>query len=87
MMPKMNGEELFQKLFAHNPSVKGILVTGAIDLKAKTEFLTMGIRDIITKPFLFDECWLSSERCWTVNEYPLCVHRQYFAEARWALLF
>jgi len=55
MMPKMNGEELFQKLFAHNPSVKGILVTGAIDLKAKTEFLTMGIRDIITKPFLFDE--------------------------------
>ena len=55
MMPKMNGEELFRKLFAHNPSVKGILATGAIDLKAKTEFLTMGIRDIIMKPFLFDE--------------------------------
>jgi DNA-binding NtrC family response regulator len=55
MMPKMSGEELFQKLFARNPSVKGILVTGAIDLKAKTEFLRMGIRDVITKPFLFDE--------------------------------
>jgi PAS domain S-box-containing protein len=55
MMPKMNGEELFQKLFARKPSVKGILVTGAIDLKAKTEFLRMGIRDVVTKPFLFDE--------------------------------
>ena len=55
MMPKMNGEELFRKLFAFDPSMKGILATGAIDLKAKTEFLSMGIRDMIMKPFLLDE--------------------------------
>ncbi|MGA7162163.1 MAG: response regulator, partial [Bacteroidota bacterium] len=54
-MPKMNGEELFKKLLALNPSIKGILATGAIDLKAKNEFFKMGVRDIITKPFLFDE--------------------------------
>ncbi len=54
-MPKINGEELFKKLLAYNPSVKGILATGAIDLKAKTEFLKLGIRDIIMKPFLLDE--------------------------------
>ena len=54
-MPKINGEELFKKLLAYDPSMKGILATGAIDLKAKTEFLKIGIRDIIVKPFLLDE--------------------------------
>lgn len=55
MMPKMTGEELYHKLRALNPSVKVILATGAIDLKAKTEFLKMGVREIIMKPFLLDE--------------------------------
>lgn len=55
MMPKMNGEELFQKLRAFNPSVKVILATGAIDLKAKTEFLNLGVGNIIMKPFSLDE--------------------------------
>ena len=54
-MPKMNGEELFGKLLALNPSVKTILATGAIDLKAKAEFLRMGVSDILMKPFLLDE--------------------------------
>jgi len=58
-MPTMNGEELFRKLFAQNPSVKGILATGAIDLKAKKEFLALGIRDIIMKPFPLDELMAS----------------------------
>ncbi|GEM_PF-2276706 len=55
MMPRMNGEELFQKLHALNPSVKVILATGAIDLKAETEFLNLGVRNIIMKPFSLDE--------------------------------
>jgi Response regulator receiver domain. len=50
---------LFAKLLAYNPSVKAILATGAIDLKAKTEFLQMGVRDIIMKPFLLDELMTS----------------------------
>ncbi len=55
MMPRMSGEELFKKLLADNPIMKGILATGAIDLKAKAEFFKMGIRDIIMKPFLLDD--------------------------------
>ncbi|HTY09634.1 MAG TPA: response regulator [Bacteroidota bacterium] len=58
-MPRMNGEDLFRKLFAQNPSIKGILATGAIDLKAKKEFLALGVRDIIMKPFLLDELMAS----------------------------
>lgn len=55
MMPKMTGEELYHKLRPLNPSVKVILATGAIDLKAKTEFLKMGVSEIVMKPFLLDE--------------------------------
>jgi len=55
MMPKMTGEELYHKLHTLNPSVKVILATGAIDLKAKTEFLKMGVSEIVMKPFLLDE--------------------------------
>ena len=55
MMPKMTGEELFHKLRILNPSVKVILATGAIDLKAKTEFLKMGVSEIVMKPFLLGE--------------------------------
>jgi len=58
-MPKLNGEELIAKLLAINPSVKTILATGAIDLKAKNEFIQMGICDILMKPFLFDELMTS----------------------------
>jgi len=54
-MPKMNGEELITKLISLNPAVKAILATGAIDLKSKSEFLHKGVRDVIMKPFLFDE--------------------------------
>ncbi|HTR80952.1 MAG TPA: response regulator [Bacteroidota bacterium] len=59
MMPKVNGEELITKILSLNPAAKTILVTGAIDLKAKAEFLKLGIRDIIMKPFLFDELMAS----------------------------
>ena len=59
MMPKINGEELIAKVLALDPAAKTILVTGAIDLKAKAEFLKLGIRDIIMKPFLFDELMAS----------------------------
>jgi len=38
-----------------NPAVKAILATGAIDLKGKAEFLHIGVRDILMKPFLLDE--------------------------------
>jgi len=54
-MPKMNGDELIVKLLALNPAVKAILATGAIDLKGKAEFLHIGVRDILMKPFLLDE--------------------------------
>ena len=66
-MPKMNGEELFVKLHALNPSVKTILATGAIDLKAKTEFLQMGVRDILMKPFLLDELMSSVRKVLDVH--------------------
>ena len=59
MMPKVNGEELIAKLLASDSSLKTILATGAIDLKAKSELLKLGIRDIIMKPFLFDELLLA----------------------------
>lgn len=55
MMPSMNGEELFHKLREHNPSIRMILATGAIDLKAKSELLDAGLRDVIAKPFSLDE--------------------------------
>ncbi len=55
MMPKIDGEELFRKLCEIVPSVKVIFATGAIDLKARTVFMSMGVRDIIEKPFLLDE--------------------------------
>ena len=54
MMPKVNGEELIMRLLASDASLKTILATGAIDLKAKSELLKLGIRAIIMKPFLFD---------------------------------
>jgi signal transduction histidine kinase/CheY-like chemotaxis protein len=59
MMPKVNGEELITRLLTSNPSIKTLLATGAIDLKARTELLKLGIRDIIMKPFLFDELMLA----------------------------
>ena len=59
LMPKMNGEELLTTLLGTNPALKVILATGAIDLKARTEFRKLGISDIIMKPFLFDELTLS----------------------------
>lgn len=55
MMPKVNGEELYRKLRTLNPAVKFVLVTGAIDLKAKEEFLKTGVREIVMKPFSLDE--------------------------------
>ena len=59
VMPNVDGEELFRKLRELQPSVKVIFATGAIDLKARTVFLAMGVRDIIEKPFLLDELILS----------------------------
>jgi CheY-like chemotaxis protein len=55
MMPKMNGEELYRKLRALDSSVKVNFATGGIDLKAKIDFLNLGVRDIITKPFSLEE--------------------------------
>ena len=66
-MPKMNGEELIVKLLALNPSVKTILATGAIDLKAKEEFLRLGVRDILMKPFLLDEIMSSVRKVLDVH--------------------
>ena len=59
MMPKVNGEGLIMKLLAPDSSLKTILATGAIDLKAKSELLKLGIRAIIMKLFLFDEPMLA----------------------------
>jgi len=58
-MPMMNGEELIKRLLAKKPQLKTILATGAIDLKAKADFLGLGIRDILMKPFLFDDLILA----------------------------
>jgi len=59
LMPNVNGEEFLKKILADNPRLKTILATGVIDLKAKAEFLELGIREILMKPFMFDDLILA----------------------------
>ncbi|MCX6136308.1 MAG: response regulator [Ignavibacteriales bacterium] len=54
-MPKMDGEELFSNLFALDPLVRFIFVTGNLEHQLKLDLLRRGVRDIVEKPFEFDK--------------------------------
>ncbi|NUN69155.1 MAG: PAS domain S-box protein [Bacteroidetes bacterium] len=54
-MPNMGGEELFAKLHSMDPAVKVIVSSGFLDSTSRSELLQRGIRDVVTKPYKFDQ--------------------------------
>src|ERR1039457_7218173 len=56
---------------------KEFSLRGRLTLKRKRNFLRWESVTLSRNLSCSMNCRLSSERCWTVNEYPLCVHRQY----------
>ncbi|HLP16871.1 MAG TPA: PAS domain S-box protein [Bacteroidota bacterium] len=54
-MPHMDGEVLFAKLREMNPVVKVIISSGYLDKTSKTDMIARGVKDVLTKPYKFDE--------------------------------
>ncbi len=54
-LPKLSGEEVFETIHNHNPSVKVILASGFIDPHQKTQLLSRGVSDLIGKPYRPEE--------------------------------
>ncbi len=54
-MPDKSGFEVFQELKTIDPGVNVILSSGMVDNDVKIQALGMGIRDIISKPFMAGE--------------------------------
>ncbi len=54
-MPKMGGEELFENLYKINPAVKVIVSSGFLDNSTRSELLRKGIKDVLTKPYKFEQ--------------------------------
>ena len=50
-MPKMDGEETFQRLRRLNPDVKVVLSTGFGDLSAKERLVHGGVNGFLQKPY------------------------------------
>ncbi|MCS7210221.1 MAG: response regulator [Chloroherpetonaceae bacterium] len=50
-LPKLSGEETYQKLKAIDPSVKVILTTGFISETERLQLTSLGLCDIIIKPY------------------------------------
>ncbi|HLP15220.1 MAG TPA: PAS domain S-box protein [Bacteroidota bacterium] len=50
-MPEMSGEELFRKLRDIDRNAKVVVSSGYLDGTTKSDLLSMGIKDVLTKPF------------------------------------
>ncbi|NTV46096.1 MAG: response regulator [Chlorobiales bacterium] len=54
-MPKMGGEEFFEKLKANYPAVKLIIMTGYLDPTKRELLLEKGVKDFVNKPFAISQ--------------------------------
>jgi two-component system cell cycle sensor histidine kinase/response regulator CckA len=50
-LPKINGEEVYRRIRTINPNVPFILLTGLIEPEKKSELISLGIRDVVEKPY------------------------------------
>ena len=50
-MPKMGGKQLFNKLYDIDNNVKVIVASGYLEATTKSDMLTMGVKDVIAKPY------------------------------------
>lgn len=53
-MPHMTGIELYEKLSAITPDVKVVVSSGFLDVTKKSELMSKGIKDVLTKPYKFE---------------------------------
>jgi PAS domain S-box-containing protein len=54
-MPKMSGEELFNRLHRIDPSLAVIISSGYLDGTTRNELLAKGVADVVTKPYRLKE--------------------------------
>lgn len=54
-MPKMGGEEFFEKVKEINPEVKLIIMTGYLDPTKRERLLEKGVKDFVNKPFVLSQ--------------------------------
>ncbi|MEZ0370401.1 MAG: PAS domain S-box protein [Candidatus Sericytochromatia bacterium] len=50
-LPKLNGKDVFARLKAFNPQLKFILVSGYIEPQIRAELNTLGIEQVLAKPY------------------------------------
>jgi two-component system, cell cycle sensor histidine kinase and response regulator CckA len=50
-LPKLNGEEVYVRVRAMKPMVPFVLLSGFVSLEKREEFLAMGMRRILSKPY------------------------------------
>jgi len=53
-MPRMNGEQFFAAAKKFDPSVKIMITTGYVHTHTRSKLLTLGVVDLIAKPFSMD---------------------------------
>ena len=61
-MPNMGGEELYGKLYGMNKNVKVIISSGFLDSSTRSDMLRKGIKDVLTKPYRFDQIFTTIRR-------------------------
>jgi PAS domain S-box-containing protein len=54
-MPELGGEELFKRLKLFDPQVRVIVSSGYLDGSTKADLLGIGVKDVLTKPYKFEE--------------------------------
>jgi FixJ family two-component response regulator len=54
-MPKMGGEETFEKLKSINPKLNLIFASGFLEIEKKHELEKQGAKGFIQKPFMAEE--------------------------------
>ncbi|HLP17589.1 MAG TPA: response regulator [Bacteroidota bacterium] len=54
-MPEIGGEELYHKLRELDRTVKVIVSSGYLDGSTKKDLLGIGVKEVLTKPYKFDE--------------------------------
>ncbi len=54
-MPNMSGEDMYKFLKKINPDVKVIISSGYLDQSIRSQMISAGIKEVITKPYKFKE--------------------------------
>jgi PAS domain S-box-containing protein len=54
-MPEMGGEELYGHLRDIDPTIKVIVSSGYLDGTTKTDLLSLGVKDVLTKPVMIHD--------------------------------